>query len=204
MLLVCPPLFSSFFFCIFHYMTEIWREVEGYKDYLISNCNGWKNISRNTQPKGRIVNGYRAVTLGRKEREISYHVLVAKAFPEICGEWFEGCQVHHKNFDKLDNRPENLVVLSAEEHLKLHYNMLPESFRKASEKRSAAISKALKGKTREDKHIPIIQLTRDGELVKRWNYISEVKEAGYDPSNVCSVCRGKMTSAYGFLWRYAD
>ena len=32
----------------------------------------------------------------------------------------EGHQVHHKNANKLDNRPENLEVLSKEDHRKIH------------------------------------------------------------------------------------
>ena len=37
---------------------------------------------------------------------------VAKAFPEICGEWFEGCEVDHINTDRSDNRAVNLRVVS--------------------------------------------------------------------------------------------
>ena len=31
--------------------------------------------------------------------------------------------VHHKNFDKLDNRVENLEVLTRSDHLKLHHKL---------------------------------------------------------------------------------
>lgn len=36
--------------------------------------------------------------------------IVAQAFPEICGEWFEGAEVDHRNGIRDDNRPENLLV----------------------------------------------------------------------------------------------
>ena len=36
--------------------------------------------------------------------------LVAKAYPEICGEWFEGCEVDHINGIRDDNRAVNLKV----------------------------------------------------------------------------------------------
>lgn len=48
------------------------------------------------------------------------HVLVARAFPEICGEWFDGCHVHHKDHNPLNNRADNLQVMTAEEHRKMH------------------------------------------------------------------------------------
>ena len=68
------------------------------------------------------------------------HILVAKANPEICGEWFKGCVVHHLNEDKTDNSPENLRVMSRAEHNALHKQNLghkhtEESRRKMSDKR---------------------------------------------------------------------
>lgn len=181
---------------------EEWRQVKEFPNYYISNNNGWK---RNGQEiKGCISKGYRYVSVGKHTHSQLFHILVAKAFPEICGEWYKGCYVHHINHNRMDNRPENLVVLTASEHSKLHYQDQPDSFKKPSIKRSASISKALKGKPQEDKRIPIIQLSRNGEIIKKWDYISDVVQDGFDPSNVCSCCKGKLKSAYGFKWQYAD
>ena len=129
-------------------------------------------------------------------------MLVAKAFPEICGEWFEGAVVHHKDFNKTNNCPENLIVLSPSEHSKLHYKTQPDSFKKPSEKRSKSISNALKGRTSE-KRIPVLQLTTNGEIVKKWDSITQVSECGFSPGNVCMCCKGITKTAYGFVWQYA-
>ena len=45
---------------------------------------------------------------------------IAKAFPDICGEWFEGCHVHHKDFNHFNNAPSNLICLTPEEHRQIH------------------------------------------------------------------------------------
>ena len=186
-------------------MEEIWKQVEENPDYLISNQNGWKNTKTIKQPKGRNKRGYRCVGLGRKLGERQYHILVAKAFPEICGEWFEGCVVHHINFNKLDNRPENLIVLSHTEHSKLHYlTTLPDSYKKASDKRSKSISKALKGRRAIEKHIPVVQLTPiTYQIVKEWDCITDIqKELGYSAGNICMACKGQISKAYGYIWKY--
>ena len=52
--------------------------------------------------------------------------LVARAYPEICGEWFKGCEVHHKDGNTLNNNINNLVVLSKQEHLKLHRGIIKQ------------------------------------------------------------------------------
>ena len=184
---------------------EIWRPVKGLEGrYEVSNNNQFRNIKRGTLIKGRINHhGYRMVGLGKHVGERGFHILVAQAFPEICGEWFEGCHVHHKNFDKTDNRPENLIVLSSQEHTKLHYEFQPETFKKPTEKRGIAISKALTGRRAVEKHIPVVQLTKNNEFVKYWECISDVSEIGYSPGNVCMCCKGQLKTAYGFLWRYA-
>ena len=56
----------------------------------------------------------------RLKRAVPNAVKVALENPEICGEWFEGCEVHHINRDETDDRPENLIVLSHKEHTDVH------------------------------------------------------------------------------------
>lgn len=181
---------------------EEWKEVKSYPDYCISNKNGWKRKGKTV--KGCVSKGYRYVSVGKYKQKQLYHILVAKAFPEICGEWFEGCQVHHINHNSLDNRPENLVIISASEHSKIHYKDQPDSFKKPSAKRNASISKALKGRKAIEKYIPIIQLTKNNEFVKQWDCITDIqKELGYSAGNICWCCKGKLKTAYGFIWRYA-
>lgn len=55
-----------------------------------------------------------------KSKTMSVHRLVARAFPEICGEWFEGCVVHHKDRNPLNNRADNLIIMSRSEHEQFH------------------------------------------------------------------------------------
>lgn len=51
---------------------------------------------------------------------IPYAVYVAMNNPDICGTWIEGCEVHHINGVKSDDRPENLICLSKYEHHQIH------------------------------------------------------------------------------------
>lgn len=56
--------------------------------------------------------------------KIYVHILVAKAFPEICGEWFDGCEVHHKDGDATNNNATNLQIVSKKQHWLLHKSLL--------------------------------------------------------------------------------
>lgn len=56
---------------------------------------------------------------------MNYAVYVAKNNPHICGEWFKGCEVHHKDFNRLNDTPENLIVLAPKEHHKIHSQKSP-------------------------------------------------------------------------------
>ena len=109
---------------------EIWRDVPGYDGkFRVSNQERFINLNYKAANEPRIYgmgdmikpqksNPYYKVSVGR--RHIAFHQLVAMAFPDICGEYFEGCEVHHINGDKHDNRPENLKVVSVQEHRSLH------------------------------------------------------------------------------------
>lgn len=53
-----------------------------------------------------------ALSINGKPRTARVHEIVARAFPEICGEWFEGCEVDHIDADKTNNKATNLRVVT--------------------------------------------------------------------------------------------
>lgn len=185
-------------------MKEIWRDVNGYEGkYQVSFSGQFKNVKRRVILNGTKIHNYTYFTLGKYGPRVGIHILVAKAFPEICGEWFDGAVVHHKDFNRNNNRADNLIVLSPNAHSKLHYKTQPDSFTKPSEKRSKSISKALKGRRAVEKHKPVLCYTKDGQLFRRYECISDVKKDGFLAGNVCQACKRKLKTAYGFIWRYA-
>lgn len=192
-------------------MIEIWKPIVGYDGfYEVSNYGRIKSVERNVD--GHIFNGTKS-TFHKKERIMSvnisrpyksiclydgegnhietlFHIEVAKAFPEICGEWFEGAVVHHKDCNPSNNKAENLVVLTVQEHLDVH-----------KEKRINAAKKACS--------ISVLQYTLDGEFVKEYESINEAarqiapdKKIRVVSCNICAVCKGKRRYAYGFVWKY--
>lgn len=104
--------------CIFIYMRntkEIWRDIKDYEGlYQVSNKGRVRSIKDKNHIyiiEGSITEyGYRNVRLCKDCVKKAFRVgrLVGFAFPEICGEYFDGAQINHKNENKLDNRAENL------------------------------------------------------------------------------------------------
>jgi hypothetical protein len=89
---------------------EEWREIEGYEG--IYQVSSYGNVRRNgvvLKPMLR-PNGYQQVCLCNSGKKSFHkiHRLVAKAFPEICGEWFDGCEINHKDECKTNNMAINL------------------------------------------------------------------------------------------------
>ncbi len=120
------------------WLLEEWRPVVGYEGlYEVSNCGRvkscekvvwnnygvghWHKYKEKVMKLSLVKNRYSAQLSKNGEYEYpQVSRLVAKAFPEICGEWFEGCVVHHIDHNTKNNNASNLVVMPAEEHKKLH------------------------------------------------------------------------------------
>lgn len=97
-----------------HFKKEAWRLVEK-TNYYISN------FGRILLPNGEIAKlEYSERQKCHVFRHRPVYQMVAKAFPDICGEWFEGCHVHHINHNRMDSCANNLIVLTAEEHMRYH------------------------------------------------------------------------------------
>ena len=120
-------------------MEEIWKDVEGYEGlYQVSNYGRIKSLERkciNGYPiKERIMKptkntkNYLGVNLFKngKSKAMMISKLVSQAFPEICGSLFEGCHIHHKDHNPQNNCADNLIVVSAKEHQKIHKEELPQ------------------------------------------------------------------------------
>lgn len=79
----------------------------------VVNNNGTFDVREGRVLKGstnKYRRGERSVALCYEgiKKTFKVHYLVAISFPEICGEYFEGAEVDHKNGDPTDNRAANL------------------------------------------------------------------------------------------------
>lgn len=175
---------------------EIWRPVVGYEDlYEISNLGGVKSFSNHhwkntTSLKQCAVKKYLHVVLYKngKRKFCRVHRLVAQAFPEICGEWFEGCVINHKDCDPSNNRAENLEVCTQ----KYNCNWANAPLKK----RQTLLNYPKYSK-------PIVQKL-DSKIIASYPSAKEVwRQTGYDRSYINRCCRGKVPTAYGFEWEFA-
>ena len=88
--------------------------------YSIRNFNRWMSKGEELKPLKPHNNGgnYLGVTvcIHSKRRYRKIHRLVFEAFHGSC----EGLQVHHRDGDPTNNRPDNLVALSQDAHNEEH------------------------------------------------------------------------------------
>lgn len=116
---------------------------------------------------------YKVVSIKGKTERV--HRLVAKAFPEICGELKKYYCVHHRNRNQLDNRAENLICLSQSQHKKLHQD-------------ADGISK------------PVDVFTTDGKYVGLYSSQCEAAaKLGIDYRHLSETVRGLRSSVKGYV-----
>lgn len=173
---------------------EEYRLIEGYEVSNYGNCKQNSNIHQN----------YLRLTDGSDKL---VHILVAKAFPEICGEWFEGCVVHHKNHNTTDNRAENLKVLSRAEHFNEHRT---DNTQKRKEKnpnnelwyKIAKQRKENNSYHNTNKWFNIGKFDKNYNLIKTYNtvYDAVMDNEGLNAKVVRRCLNNKVKSAGGFIW----
>lgn len=165
-------------------MEEIYRTIVGFEDYEVSNQSNIRRVG-----KDRILlkqsdsDGYNRISLINNEgKSVTLRVarLVAKAFPEICGEWFDGCQINHKNEKKNDDRAENLETCTPK------YNVL--------------YSKRPMAGRRSQESYPVGQMKNDTlyATYKSMRCAAEMTGISYPRIRKCAM--GKGEEAGGYQW----
>jgi len=182
---------------------EIWRDIKGYEGrYQVSSIGRIKRLERvffdksghKQHPKERILksctnhNGYLRITLcnssGKKKR-FFVHRLVCEAFHENPK---NKPSVNHIDENKTNNIASNLEWCTYKENC----NHGTRSIRIAK-----GVAKALSK--------PVGQYTTNGKLIKVWQSAYEVqRQLGFTQSSISAVARGKLKTAYGYIWKYID
>lgn len=220
---------------------EQYRIIEGMNYHYVSDDGNVKSADRVVMTNGGWTQTYYGKVLKpyRNKRRNNYeevmisedgstkhykiHQLVARAFPEICGEWFDGCEIDHINGITTDNRAINLRVTDKKGNMNNPItkercsNAWTDERREKSSKRmkdnnpsrlqgafTEERKKALAVFCRETKSKPVNQYTVDGEFIAQYPSIAEAARAvNGNPGNIATCLSGKQITSYKSKWKYA-
>ena len=189
-------------------INEIWIDIVGYEQlYQISNLGRVKSLNYNKTGKEKILklcknnSGYLLVNLSKNSETKKYtvHRLVAEAFIDNPNNL--PC-IDHINCEKSANSVENLRWVTHKENMNNPITKLVlknNGLKNNKGQKIATICATFKNSK------PIIQFSKDGEFIRKWNCIMDVeRELGIDQGNISKCCNGKLKSAGGYKWSYAN
>ena len=169
--------------------TEIWRDVVGYENlYKISNLGNVKNcLSGRILKSSNDKDGYKLIGLYKNgvHKTHKIHRIVAQAF--LPNQNNLPC-VNHKDENKANNRVSNLEFCTQQYNLNYgsHYER---------------VSKALINR----KDCSKLQFDKNGNFINEYHSVSDAtRKTGVHQGNICMVCRGKLKSTGGYVWKYKD
>ena len=190
-------------------MEEIWKDIEGYEGYQISNFGRVRSLDRYDGRgwwiKGRILKpimdkkGYLNVGLSKNnQRKIfKVHRLVALHFiPNIENK----PEIDHINTIKIDNT----VFLNEDGSVNYDKTNLRWVTPKENSNNPLSIvnkSESKKG-IKNHRHQPVLQYDKDGNFIREWDTMTEAETTLNITHKIHYVCQGKRKTCGGYIWKY--
>jgi hypothetical protein len=174
-------------------MEEIWKPIEEFPNYHVSNFGNVKNIVSNKILKKCLKGGYHSLSLTNNDirKNVKIHRLVAFAF--IKNEENK-TDVNHKDKNKLNNHIDNLEWMTRREN--------------NQHKSLGLIYKSNKNKqvVRIDKNDGnIIEQYNSIEDAGKWAFENDLTKTIHNGRNAIGNCvNGLSAIAYGFKWEYVE
>lgn len=160
---------------------EIWKKIEDYENYMISNFGRIKSLKRNIILKPEVRRQYYSVQLykNKKSKHFQIHRLVAITFIKNPHNLK---YVNHKDENKLNNHVDNLEWCTAS------YNT----------NYGTAIKRAV-----EKKSIIINQYDKNGNYLNTYlSFMDAQRKTGIFNNNIVKCCKGERKTAGGYIWKY--
>jgi len=190
-------------------MKEIWKDIQGYEGlYQVSNMGEVRSVDRvikiknyNRKLKGKLLLngysvGYKSVNLSMKNIHKTYkvHILVAKAF---ISNPLKKRTVNHKDLDKLNNNVENLEWNTDKEN---NVHSWKNGRKRTENQKQHAIKIGIS--TRKE----VLQIDKKTKkVIKKYESIKNASnKLGISQGNISNCCRGKVLTAGGYQWQYAN
>ena len=162
---------------------EVWKKIPKYH-YSVSSKGRIRNDETFRLLRPSLTNGYYKVRLSKngQVKDILVHRLIYCVFNDL-DEIPEGHIIDHKDTNKLNNRLDNLRLLTCSENVKQAYYV-------------QKVNSSCK---------EVEQLTLDDKFIRSFPSCAEAaRELHLDGSTISKVCRGINKSHGGFHFRYKE
>lgn len=196
-----------------------WRNIIGYEGlYEVSNLGRVKSVkngkNRVLKPHICISNNgqYKrlSVVLSKNcvEKQYYIHKLVAIAFPEICGDYFDGAEIDHIDGNATNNNVYNLRWVSHTDNMNnQHFKKLKSTYESGKQK-PEEIKQKISQTLLNNKHTskPLLQYDMEGNFIREWPSYGECKRAGYPSAWDCarglvSSCKDRNNNRFVFKFK---
>jgi len=149
----------------------------------------------------KLTSNYRGQKVNGKKVDVHRHLMET-----IIGRPLQPNEVvHHKDGNKLNNAPENLMIMTRSEHTKLHMRDLPNLHTQTTADKRRNTTAAWERGDFEHLKKPVAAFDKKtGELVKIYSSAAETQQDGHQSGHIGSCCNGHRKSHHGLIWKYVE